>query len=126
MPNRGFRIRNGVTLSSDTAWAQTNIRRQQDKMEMELYNSMQWSISEDHDKPLWDAIATQADAYLRTQQKLGFIKGYLPTLCNSQTNPAENIIARILTFIIRWKPLYAADFIIMKMKRELPTSDNAV
>ncbi|WP_255451408.1 phage tail sheath subtilisin-like domain-containing protein [Sporomusa sp. KB1] len=122
VPNRGFRVRNGVTLSSDTAWNQTNIRRQQDKMEMELYNSMQWAISEDHDTPLWDAIATQADAYLRTQQKLGFIKGYLPTLCNSQTNPDENIIARILTFIVRWKPLYAADFIIMKIKRELPSA----
>lgn len=125
VPRRGFRVRNGVTLSSDTAWSQTNIRRQQDKMEMDLNHSMQWAISEDHDKPLWDAIAAQADAYLRTQKNLGFIKGYLPTLCNDQTNPAENIIARILIFIIRWKPLYAADFLIMKMKREMPTSDSA-
>nr|WP_285718885.1 phage tail sheath subtilisin-like domain-containing protein [Pelosinus sp. IPA-1] len=122
VPNRGFRIRNGVTLSSDTAWGQTNIRRQQDKMEMELYHSMQWAISENHDPKLWDAISTQADAYLRTQQNLGFIMGYLPTLCNSQTNPDENIIARILTFVARWKPLYAADFLILKMKRELPSA----
>ncbi|MDR1701270.1 MAG: phage tail sheath subtilisin-like domain-containing protein [Sporomusaceae bacterium] len=120
---RGFRIRNGVTLSSDTAWNQINIRRQQDKMEMDLYHSMQWAISEDHDKPLWEAITTQADAYLQVQTNLGFIKGFLPTLCNEQTNPPENIINRILIFVIRWKPLYAADFIIMKMKRELPTSD---
>lgn len=122
--NRGFRIRNGVTMSSDTAWGQINIRRQQDKMEMELYDSMQWTISENHDQVLWDSICTQVDAYLRTQQNLGFIMGYLPTLCNSETNPPENIIARILTFIVRWKPLYAADFVIMKMKRELPTADN--
>lgn len=122
VPNRGFRIRNGVTLSSDTAWGQTNIRRQQDKMEMELYHSMQWAISENHDQKLWDAITTQADAYLRTQQNLGFIMGSLPTLCNSQTNPDENIIARILTFVVRWKPLYAADYLIMKMKRELPSA----
>ena len=122
VPNRGFRVRNGVTLSSDTAWGQTNIRRQQDKMEMEIYNSIQWAISENHDPVLWDAISTQVDAYLRTQQKLGFIMGFLPTLCNSQTNPDENIIARILTFIVRWKPLYAADFIVMKMKRELPSA----
>lgn len=122
VPNRGFRIRNGVTLSSDTAWNQTNIRRQQDKMEMELYHAMQWAISENHDQALWDAISTQSDAYLRTQQNLGFIMGFLPTLCNSQTNPDENILARILTFVVRWKPLYAADFIIMKMKRELPSA----
>lgn len=91
-------------------------------MEMEIYNSIQWAISENHDQVLWDAISTQVDAYLRTQQNLGFIMGFLPTLCNSQTNPDENIIARILTFIVRWKPLYAADFIVMKMKRELPSA----
>lgn len=122
VPNRGFRIRNGVTLSSDTAWGQTNIRRQQDKMEMEIYNSIQWAISEPHNQATWNAIATQVDAYLRTQLSLGFIYGYLPTLCNSQTNPDENIINRILTFIVRWKPLYAADFIIMKMQRKLPSA----
>lgn len=91
---------------------------------MELYDSMQWVISENHDQTLWDSVCTQVDAYLRTQQNLGFIMGYLPTLCNSETNPPENIIARILTFIVRWKPLYAADFVIMKMKRELPTADS--
>lgn len=122
VPNRGFRIRNGVTLSSDTAWGQINIRRQQDKMEMELYNGLQWAISENHDEALWNSVATQCDAYLRTQQNLGFIMGFLPTLCNSETNPDENIIARILTFIVRWKPLYAADYLVMKMKRELPSA----
>lgn len=122
---RGFRIRNGVTLSSDAAWGQTNIRRQQDKMEMELYNGLQWAISENHDEKLWNSIATQCDAYLRTQQNLGFIMGYLPTLCNKETNPDENIIARILTFIIRWKPLYAADYLVMRMKRELPSATDS-
>jgi phage tail sheath protein FI len=122
VPNRGFRIRNGVTLSSDTAWGQTNIRRQQDKMNMEIYHSIQWAVSEDHAPPLWAALATQVDAYMRTQANLGFIMGFLPTLCNSQTNPDENILARILTIIARWKPLYAADFIILKTKRELPSA----
>lgn len=125
VPNRGFRIRNGVTMSSDTAWGQINIRRQQDKMEMELYDGLQWAISENHDEKLWRLITMQADAYLMTQQNLGFINGYLPTLCNKETNPDENIIARILTFIIRWKPLYAADYIIMRMKRELPSATDS-
>lgn len=125
VPNRGFRIRNGVTLSSDTAWGQTNIRRQQDKMEMELYDGLQWAISENHDEKLWRQIATQADAYLRTQQDLGFIYGFLPTLCNKETNPDENIIARILTFIVRWKPYYAADYLIMRIKRELPSATDS-
>lgn len=117
VPNRGFRIRNGLTMSSDSAWSQTAIRRQQDKMNMEIYNSLQWAISEPHAEPLWDNIAAQIDAYLQVQKNLGYIRGYMSTLCNAQTNPAENVTARILTAIIRWLPLYPADFIIGKFQR---------
>ncbi len=117
VPNRGFRIRNGLTMSSDSAWSQTAIRRQQDKMNMEIYNSLQWAISEPHAEPLWDNIAAQIDAYLQVQKNLSYIRGYMPTLCNAQTNPAENVTARILTAIIRWLPLYPADFIIGKFQR---------
>lgn len=117
--NRGFRIRNGLTMSSDSAWSQTNIRRQQDKMEMELYHAMQWAISEPHAEPLWRAIGDQVDMYLQVQKNLGFIRGYKPTLCNAQTNPPEMVTSRILTTIIRWLPLYAADYIILRFKREI-------
>ena len=119
--NRGFRIRSGNTLSSDSAWSQTNIRRQQDKMEMELWHALQWAISEPHNQDTWNKIRDQIDMYLKVQMNLGYIFGYLPTLCDSKTNPPENIINRILTAIIRWKPNYAADFIVLRFKRELPT-----
>lgn len=125
VPNRGFRVRNGLTLSSDSAWSQICIRRQQDKMNMELWNAMQWAISEPHDTPLWNNIAAQCDAYLQVQKNLGYIRGYKKTLCNSQTNPPENIQARILTAVIRWLPLYPADFIVLRMKRELSEDDAA-
>ncbi|WP_425061421.1 phage tail sheath subtilisin-like domain-containing protein [Sporomusa carbonis] len=117
--NRGFRIRNGLTLSSDSAWSQTNIRRQQDKMEMEVYHALQWAISEPHAEPLWRAVADQVDMYLQVQKNLGFIRGYKPTLCDANTNPPEMVTARILTFILRWLPLYAADYIVGRMKREM-------
>lgn len=125
VPNRGFRVRNGLTLSSDSAWSQICIRRQQDKMNMELWNAMQWAISEPYDTPLWNNIAAQCDAYLQVQKNLGYIRGYKKTLCNSQTNPPENIQARILTAIVRWLPLYPADFIVLRMKRELSEDDAA-
>ena len=120
---RGFRIRNGLTLSSDPAWCQTNIRRQQDKMEMELYRAMQWAISEPHAEPLWDAIKTQVDMYLQVQKNLGLIRGYKKTICDKTVNTSEMVTNRILTTIIRWLPLYAADFIILRFKREI-TTDN--
>ena len=124
VPNRGCRVRNGVTLASDTAWSQLNIRRQQDKMVMELYHAMQWAISEPHEPKLWNNVATQVDAYLATEYQLGRIFGYLPTICNAKVNPPEMIIKRILTFIMQWKPLYAADYILFKVRRVLPTVDD--
>ena len=122
-PNRGFRVRNGLTLSSDEAWAQIAIRRQQDRMNMELYFGMEWAISLPHEPKLWNLVAECADLYFQKQKNLGRILGFLPTLCNAQTNPPENIISRILTMILRWKPLYPADFIVQRWKRELPTVD---
>ena len=94
-------------------------------MEMELYNALQWAISEPHDLPLWNSVADQIDMYLQVQKNLGFIRGFKPTLCNDQTNPPENITARILTAIVRWVPLYAADFIILRFKRELTTDSTS-
>ena len=119
--NRGFRIRNGVNLCSDTAWSQTNIRRWWDKFEMELYDGLQWAVSEPHDKPLWDSVADQVDMLLSVEKRLGYISDYLPTICNDKTNPPEMVANRILTFIPRVKNLYAADFIVGKMKRILST-----
>ena len=119
--NRGFRIRNGLTLSSDSAWQQACIRRQQDKMEMELWHSLQWAIFEPHGEKLWRNIADQVDAYFEVQKRLGFIRDYKPTLCDKNTNPPEMILNRILTVIARWLPLYPADYIILRFKREMST-----
>ena len=121
--NRGFRVRNGLTLASDQAWTQICIRRQQDRMNMELYFGMEWAISLPHEKKLWDLVAETIDLYLAKQKTLGRIRGYKPTLCDSQTNPPELVTSRILAAILRWLPLYPADFILMKWRRELTNDD---
>jgi len=116
---RGFRIRNGVTLSSDPAWSQINIRRQFDKLEMEIYSATQWAISEPNTPKLREAIAAQVDNYLALLKTQGEIYDFLPTICDDTNNTAESIQARILNTQIRVRPVYAADFIDHRIQRLL-------
>ncbi|WCK53839.1 phage tail sheath subtilisin-like domain-containing protein [Aneurinibacillus sp. Ricciae_BoGa-3] len=108
---RGFRIRNGVTLSSDPAWNQVNIRRIFDKIEMQVYSGTQWAISEDNTPALWAAIADQIDIMLAIMKSNGEIYDFKPTICDSTTNTPELVQARICKSKIRVRPIYAADFI---------------
>ncbi|WCK55429.1 phage tail sheath subtilisin-like domain-containing protein [Aneurinibacillus sp. Ricciae_BoGa-3] len=108
---RGFRIRNGVTLSSDSAWNQVNIRRIFDKIEMQVYSGTQWAISEDNTPQLWAAIADQIDIMLAIMKSNGEIYDFKPTVCDSTTNTPELVQARICKSKIRVRPIYAADFI---------------
>ncbi|MED0680586.1 phage tail sheath subtilisin-like domain-containing protein [Aneurinibacillus thermoaerophilus] len=116
---RGFRIRNGVTLSSDPAWNQVNIRRIFDKIEMQVYESTQWAVSEPILPSLWDAIANQIDMMLSIMKRDGEIFDYKPTICNETNNPPEVVQARRLNTIIRVRPVYAADFIDHRIQRLL-------
>lgn len=118
---RGFRIRNGVTLSSDPAWAQTNIRRQFDKLEMEIYAATQWAISENNTPKLRGAIAAQIDNYLALKKMEGEIYDFRPTICDDTNNTPETIQARILNTTIRVRPLYAADYIDHRIQRLVGT-----
>ncbi|GBF34142.1 phage tail sheath protein FI [Desulfocucumis palustris] len=114
---RGFRFRNGVTLSSDPAWAQTNIRRQFDQLEMEIYGATQWAISENNTEKLREAMAAQIDNYLVGKKMRGEIYDFKPTICDDTNNTPETIQARILNTTIRVRPLYAADYIDHRIQR---------
>lgn len=114
---RGFRVRNGVTLSNDSAWAQTNIRRQFDKLEMEIFAATQWAISEANTPKLRQAVADQIDNYLTLQKMQGEIDDFKATICDDTNNTPETIQARILNTTIRVRPLYAADYIDHRIQR---------
>lgn len=114
---RGFRIRNGVNLSSDPAWSQTNIRRIFDKLEMEIYEATQWAKSENNTPKLRKAIADQIDNYLVVKKQQGEIYDFKPTICDDTNNTPETIQARILNTTIRVRPNYAADYIDHRIQR---------
>lgn len=120
-PSRGFRIRNGVTLASDAAWSQTNIRRQFDKLEMEIFDATEWAKSEPNTPKVRAAVAAQIDNYLALRKTQGEIYEFKPTICDDTNNTAESIQARILNTRIRVRPIYAADYIDHRMQRLVGT-----
>ncbi len=115
--NRGFRVRNGVTLCSDPAWDQVNIRRIFDKIEMQIYDSTQWAVSEDALPDLWGKIATQIDMMLQIMKGNKEIFDYKSTICNEKINTPEVVQARRLITIVRVRPIYAADYIDHRISR---------
>ena len=117
--SRGFRIRNGLTLSSDSAWAQTNIRRIFDVVEMEIYDAIQWVKSENNTPKLRKAVADQIDNYLVVKKQQGGIYDFKPTVCDDTNNTVETIQARILNTLIRIRPNYAADYIDLRIQRRV-------
>lgn len=120
-PNRGYRIKNGISISSDPAWSQTNIRRIFDEIEMEVYDSTQWAKSEDNTPTLRLSVAMQIDSILELKKQKGKLYDYKPTVCDDTNNTAESIAARILNTKIRIRPNYAADFIDHSIQRLVGT-----
>jgi len=116
-PNRGFRIKNGVSISSEPSWNQTNIRRVFDEVEMEVYDSTQWVKSENNTPENRDALATQIDLILENKKKQRKIYDYKPTVCDDTNNTPETIAARILNTRIRVRPTFAADFVDHSIER---------
>ncbi|MDI6711469.1 MAG: phage tail sheath subtilisin-like domain-containing protein [Bacillota bacterium] len=119
VPNRGYRIRNGLNLSSDPAWSQTNLRRAFDQLEMEIYDATQWAISEENTPKLRAAVADQLDALLSIKKAKGEIYDYKPTICDDTNNTPESIAARILNTTVRVRAVYAADYIDHRVQRLL-------
>lgn len=115
--NRGFRIRNGVSLSTDLAWNQISMRRVFDEIEMEIFDGTQWAKSEENTPRLREAIATQIDGILDIKKQKGKIYDYKPTVCDDTNNTPESIAARILNTKIRIRPTYPADYIDHSIQR---------
>lgn len=122
VPGRGFRIRNGLTLSTDPAWSQLNIRRAFDQLEMEVYDGLQWCVGEENTPELRAAVAAQLDALLLTKKVKGEIYDYKPTICDDTNNTPETIVSRILNVQVRVRPVYASDYVDVAVQRLLSAS----
>lgn len=77
---RGIRIRDGLTLSSDPAWAFWEIRAEYDEVETTLWDAYAWVVGEPNiPGVLWPQVETQGDTVLSLEVERGTIVAYRPT-----------------------------------------------
>lgn len=115
----GYRIMNGVNLSTDSNWSQISIRREFDEIEAEIYESTRWVKSKNITKSIMQSVAEQIDALLQIEKDASKIYDFKPTVCDETINTPETIAARMLKTKIRIRPVFAADYIDHHIERYL-------
>lgn len=77
---RGIRVRDGLTLSSDSAWSFWEMRAEYDAVETALWDGYAWVVGEPNIPGiLWPQVESQGDAVLSAAQDDGTIVAYRPT-----------------------------------------------
>lgn len=118
-PDSGYRIMNGLNLSTDLNWSQISIRREFDEIDMEVYESTRWVKSKNITKKIMQSVAEQIDALLEISKKDEKIYDFKPTVCDETNNTPETMAARILKTKIRVRPVFAADYVDHHIERYL-------
>lgn len=115
----GYRVMNGINLSTDSNWSQTSVRREFDEIESEIYESTRWVKSKNITKSVMQAIAEQIDALLQIKKADEKIYDFKPTVCDETINTPETIAARMLKTKVRVRPVFAADYVDHHIERYL-------
>ncbi len=118
-PDSGYRVMNGVNLSTDTNWSQISIRREFDEIETEIYVSTRWVKSKNITTSIMQAVAEQIDAILQIKKDDGKIYDFKPTVCDESINTPETMAARMLKTKVRIRPVFAADYVDHHIERYL-------
>ena len=119
-PGRGIRVWGARTLSSDPAWRYVNVRRLFNYLEESILNGTQWVVFEPNDFDLWQRIRRTIAAFLVRQWRDGALFGQTAdeafyVKCDSETNPAENIDAGLVTCEIGIAPVKPAEFVVFRL-----------
>jgi len=119
LTGRGFRFRNGITLSSDPKWVQICKRRELDKIEESVEEAMSWAISRPHTATLRDSIKTSVSNFLSTLVAQGEIGSGYTVKCDSDNNTPASIQAGYLICDVGIEFLYPADKVVFRYSENI-------
>lgn len=118
--NRGIRVRDDVTLSSDSAWVDAPIRNEYDTVEETTFDATAWVLDEPNiPDVLWPQVAAQLDEVLRGFKADGTIVGFLPTEVSVNNNPPADVAAGKLHADMRVAFTYPAKYLTISIDRVL-------
>ena len=111
------------TLSADPEWRYVPVRRMGLFLKESLRRGLQWAVFEPNDTELWGRITINIKSFMMTLFRQGAFQGSTPdeafaVVCDSSTNPQENIDAGIVTASVAFAPLKPAEFVVIQVSQK--------
>jgi phage tail sheath protein FI len=120
---RGIRMRDGHTLSSDSAWLPWELRSEYDWLETAIWDATAWALGEPIiPSELWPHLAAQADLICRQAVGDGTIVAFKPALVSDVNNTPDDIAAGRVRIGMNVQFTYDARNIIFTIVRVLDAS----
>ena len=121
-PGRGIRVWGARTLSSDPAWRYLNVRRLFNMIEESIAESTRRIVFEPNDRPLWNAIRRDVNAFLLGFWRDGALMGATPeeafyVKCDEENNPQSSIDQGRVVIEIGIAPVKPAEFVIFRVSQ---------
>ena len=114
------------TLAGDdrvvSDYKQVQVRRTALFLEQSISRSLEWAVHRPNEEITWSQIRLSVGAFLRDQFRKGAFAGTTPkeayfVKCDSQTTTQNDINNGIMNVEIGFKPLKAAEFVVLKFKQ---------
>jgi phage tail sheath protein FI len=126
-PQTGRAVWGVRTLSKDSEWLYTNVRRLFMYCEQSIYNSLFWAVFENNGSALWQKIIAQGNGFFRNIFDDGYLAGESPSeawfiKCDSDNNPQSAIDAGLLTVDYYIAPNKPAEFIRLRFQQKIGTA----
>ena len=91
-------------------------------LEESLYRGTQWVVFEPNDTPLWASIRLNVGSFMHNLFVQGAFQGQTPAdayfvLCDSTTNPQNQIDLGIVNVVVGFAPLKPAEFVILQIQQ---------
>jgi hypothetical protein len=110
---------NGRTTNTELNYKWISVRRQADHIIMNLFRNLQWAKSQNNTSALWSLIASACDAFLRSEEDNGYIRGFQNTICSSANNTVQDIARGRVNVAVTYSPVTPADYINVQVIRSL-------
>ena len=120
-PTEGIRVWGARTVADEASeWRYLNVRRLFNMIEESIARGTRWVVFEPNDRPLWQDIKRDLNAFLRTMWRDGALMGRTPqeaffVQCDEETNPRESIDQGRVVVVVGIAPVKPAEFIIFRI-----------
>ncbi len=107
---------------SDSQWKYVPIRRLALFLESSLVEGTRWAVFEPNDEALWGQIRLSVSSFMQGLFRQGAFEGTTPqqayfVKCDSENNTPSSIAQGIVSIVVGFAPLVAAEFVVIQIQQ---------